>query len=354
MAQQRREIVEKYENGLQESGCKTVILTSQTNMDEYGFTNKTAFVPQKPTGLQAKLVEMKSKYREHVWHKMLKKWEAYAYGPQMKNEIYNGIPDLLRGRVWSRLLGIQEHKELQNGVYEDMLKQGLETSNFLSQIDLDINRTYREHVIFKAQYGLGHKQLFHVLAAYSVYNPEVGYCQGMSELAAVLFMYIYNEEDVFWALTILMSKRKYDMHNFFLPKFPKLLLVQAHHDKILQKFLPKLSKHMAKSGISAGMYTVQWFLRCFLDSLPFPLAMRLWDIWMFEGEKLQIAMSYNILKLHSDQLIKLELAGVMELLQRELPKSFCFTDDHVIESLRKCMAELEEVRLSFPSSPPAD
>jgi len=35
--------------------------------------------------------------------------------------------------------------------------------------------------------------LFHVLAAYSMYNTEVGYCQGMSEIAALLLMYM-NEE----------------------------------------------------------------------------------------------------------------------------------------------------------------
>jgi hypothetical protein len=35
--------------------------------------------------------------------------------------------------------------------------------------------------------------LFHVLAAYSVYNTEVGYCQGMSEIAALILMYT-NEE----------------------------------------------------------------------------------------------------------------------------------------------------------------
>lgn len=32
-----------------------------------------------------------------------------------------------------------------------------------------------------------------MLAAYSVYNTEVGYCQGMSEIAALLLMYL-NEE----------------------------------------------------------------------------------------------------------------------------------------------------------------
>ena len=38
--------------------------------------------------------------------------------------------------------------------------------------------------------------LFHVLAAYSMYNTEVGYCQGMSEIAALLLMYL--NEEVCW------------------------------------------------------------------------------------------------------------------------------------------------------------
>ena len=35
--------------------------------------------------------------------------------------------------------------------------------------------------------------MFYVLAAYSMYNSEVGYCQGMSQVAAILLMYM-NEE----------------------------------------------------------------------------------------------------------------------------------------------------------------
>ena len=37
------------------------------------------------------------------------------------------------------------------------------------------------------------QMLFHVLAAYSMYNTEVGYCQGMSEIAALLLMYLSEE-----------------------------------------------------------------------------------------------------------------------------------------------------------------
>jgi len=51
--------------------------------------------------------------------------------------------------------------------------------------------------------------LFHVLAAYSMYNTEVGYCQGMSQIAALLLMY-FNEEVCLVCLThfvICLSER---------------------------------------------------------------------------------------------------------------------------------------------------
>ena len=44
----------------------------------------------------------------------------------------------------------------------------------LRQIDLDVNRTYRNHLMFRDRYGGGQQNLFHVLAAYSVYNSEIG------------------------------------------------------------------------------------------------------------------------------------------------------------------------------------
>ena len=45
-----------------------------------------------------------------------------------------------------------------------------------------------------------------------MYNQEIGYCQGMSQIAALLLIYLNEEEDAFWALSALMSDRKYAMH----------------------------------------------------------------------------------------------------------------------------------------------
>ena len=57
--------------------------------------------------------------------------------------------------------------------------------------------------------------MFYVLAAYSMYNMEVGYCQGMSVLAGLLLLYM-DEEEAFWGLSVLLTDKKYTMHGMLL------------------------------------------------------------------------------------------------------------------------------------------
>ncbi|CAB1323650.1 unnamed protein product, partial [Coregonus sp. 'balchen'] len=191
--------------------------------------------------------------------------------------------------------------------------------------------------------------LFHVLAAYSVYNTEVSYCQGMSQVAAILLMYL-NEEDAFWALSQLLTNNKHAMHGFFIPGFPKLQRYQAHHEQILSKLLPKLKKHLDREQMSNGIYTTKWFLQCFIERTPFTLTLRLWDIYILEGERILTAMAYTTLKIHKKHLLKLPLEDLREFLQERLSSSFFLPDDVVVEQLQAAMAELRKMKLDLPPS----
>ena len=122
--------------------------------------------------------------------------------------------------------------DVQEGKYQEMKELARLHSPDIRQIDLDVNRTYRNHSMFRERYNNRQQDLFHVLAAYSMYNSEVGYCQGMSQIAALLLMYLDEEEEAFWALSQLMVDRKYNMHGFFIPQFPRLMRFQEHHDKV--------------------------------------------------------------------------------------------------------------------------
>ena len=55
-------------------------------------------------------------------------------------------------------------------------------------IQRDLNRTFPEHSFFKESNGLGQEGLLNILKAYSIYDREVGYCQGSPFITGLLLM----------------------------------------------------------------------------------------------------------------------------------------------------------------------
>jgi hypothetical protein len=94
--------------------------------------------------------------------------------------------------------------------------------------------------------------------------------------------------------------------------------------------------------METGIYILKWFLQCFLDRIPFSLTIRVWDLYLLEGESIMIAMAYNILKLHSKSLMKMGMDELMDYFQKKLQKDFGYDSDFVIETaLKESLEELE-------------
>ncbi|XP_009672661.2 USP6 N-terminal-like protein [Struthio camelus] len=351
IAQERAEIVAKYEKGRQEG--TQIDPWEDADFTLYKVTDRFGFLHEQELPTRTALEE-KQKHQEiervDKWLKMLKKWGKYRNSDKMYRRVYKGIPLQVRGQVWSLLLDVEKMKKENEGKYEKMKEQAKSFSSEVKQIDLDVNRTFRNHIMFRDRYGVKQQALFHVLSAYSVYNTEVSYCQGMSQIAAILLMYL-NEEDAFWALAQLLTNQRHAMHGFFIPGFPKLQRFQAHHEQILSKLFPKLKKHMDKEQMTTGIYTTKWFLQCFIDRTPFTLTLRLWDIYILEGERVLTAMAYTILKLHKKRLLKMSLEDLREFLQEKIAASLQYEDDAVIEQLQMSMTELRKMKFDLP--PPA-
>ncbi|KAM3859271.1 USP6 N-terminal-like protein [Diretmus argenteus] len=347
LEQERAEIVSKYDKG------KDAIVEpwEDTDFHLYKVIDRFGFRHEKELPFHDS-VEEKQKHTEvertSKWLKMLKSWDKYKNSEKLMRRIYKGIPLQLRGEVWCLLLDIPKIKEEKKDFYEKLKVRARGLSPDIRQIDLDVNRTYRDHIMFMHRYDVKQQALFHVLTAYSMYNTEVGYCQGMSQITALLLMYM-NEEDAFWALVKLLSGQKHAMHGFFVPGFPKLMRFQEHHDRILKKMMPKLKQHLDNQEVFTSLYTMKWFFQCFLDRTPFTLTLRIWDIYILEGERVLTAMSYTVLKLHKKHLLKLSMEELVEFLQVSLSKDFFFEDDFVVEQLQNSMTELRRAKLELPA-----
>uniref|UniRef100_A0AC34F2Y6 Rab-GAP TBC domain-containing protein n=1 Tax=Panagrolaimus sp. ES5 TaxID=591445 RepID=A0AC34F2Y6_9BILA len=91
-------------------------------------------------------------------------------------------------------------------------------------------------------------------------------------------------------------------------------------------------------------YLTKWWLGCFLDRVPFSLALRIWDVFLYYGDSVLIAMGYNIMRLHQKTLQKLSKEKCLEYIQFGLAKDFGFSNDETMKSLKKC---LDTIRVNF-------
>ncbi|XP_075990549.1 USP6 N-terminal-like protein isoform X2 [Anticarsia gemmatalis] len=351
-SEERERIFQRYERG-RENLVGQIDPWEDPEFEEYHKTDRYGFIhderlPQK-TGPQKVNIEVE---REKKWVKMLGNWDTSATKEKLHRRIYKGIPNSLRIKVWCKLMDVNRVKSANPGKFQEMLKLAKQWSTDVRQIDSDVNRQFREHQFYRERYSEKQCSLFNVLCAYSMYNSEVGYCQGMSGLAGVLLMYM-DEEDAFWALAVLLSDKKYAMHGLYIEGFPKLTRFLEHHDKILTKFMPKLKHHFDKFGLDAILYSLKWFFVCFVERVPFSLCLRVWDIYLLDGERVVTAMAYTILKLHKKAIMKLnDMDLIVNYIQVKLHKDFGFEDDIVIYHLERSMEELKRAKLDYPGPPP--
>ncbi|NXR79434.1 US6NL protein, partial [Pycnonotus jocosus] len=342
LAQERAEIVAKYDRGREGAQIEP---WEDADYHLYKVTDRFGFLHPEELPVHDVVIE-KQKHleieRTAKWLKMLKSWEKYKNSEKFHRRIYKGIPLQLRGQIWCLLLDVPKMKEEMKDFYNKLKSQARGSSPDIRQIDLDVNRTYRDHIMFRDRYGVKQQSLFHVLAAYSIYNTEVGYCQGMSQITALLLMYM-NEEDAFWALVKLLSGPKHAMLCCCLGF--SVFMFQPGLFKLIFQLLCCLQD---SQDMPTSFYTTKWFFQCFLDRTPFTLSLRIWDIYILEGERILTAMSYTILKLHRKHLMKLQMEELVEFLQESLAKDFFYEDDFVIEQLQNSISELKRAKLDLP------
>uniref|UniRef100_A0A6G3MJ36 Growth hormone-regulated TBC protein 1-A (Trinotate prediction) n=1 Tax=Henneguya salminicola TaxID=69463 RepID=A0A6G3MJ36_HENSL len=82
-------------------------------------------------------------------------------------------------------------------------------------------------------------------------------------------------------------------NNFPLLKyFNSVLLSQLRYR------IPILVRHFDKIGYDITITTTKWFLCLFVQSLPFQLVARLWDVIIFEGSYLIICIAIALIAYH--------------------------------------------------------
>ncbi|XP_066056548.1 TBC1 domain family member 16 isoform X5 [Chamaea fasciata] len=163
---------------------------------------------------------------------------------------FGGIDISIRGEVWPFLLHyysyestseerealrLQKRKEYFEIQEKRLSMTPDEQKDFWRQVqftvDKDVVRTDRSNQFFRGEDNPNVETMRRILLNYAVFNPTIGYSQGMSDLVAPLLAEVLDESDTFWCFVGLMqntifisSPRDEDMEK----QLARSLLYQFH------------------------------------------------------------------------------------------------------------------------------
>ncbi|KAL9545277.1 hypothetical protein MBANPS3_007221 [Mucor bainieri] len=242
-------------------------------------------------------------------------------------KLRSGIPPRVRGLMWQAMSkSASLHLET---VYEQLCK---EKSPHERIIQRDLARTFPRIDMFKQENGQGQSRMKRILESYSLYDPDVGYCQGLAFLVGPLLMNI-PETQSFCVFVRLMET--YEMRSMFTLNMEGLQLRLYQFSSLLHDIVPKLAHYLDSLAIHPAMYASQWFLTLFAYAFPIPLIERIYDIIFAEGAAETIMrVAIAMLKRSEDALLYQVNSEFEDVLDFITSKKLCnpYTDNygHVI------------------------
>jgi len=202
----------------------------------------------------------------------------------------------LRGEVWKFLLGYYrwedthaKRKELHQAKVDDYYRMKLQwrtlcveqESRFAAYkqrkdlIEKDVNRTDRTVGYYSGDNNINVGVLRDVLMTYMMFNFDLGYVQGMSDLLAPILYVLNNEVDAFWCFAAYMERVNL---NFELDQSGiKAQLNQLR--TLLHAVDPHLASYLDTRDSGNLFFCFRWLLVLFKREFSYPQILRLWEVF---------------------------------------------------------------------------
>ncbi|KAG8390651.1 hypothetical protein BUALT_Bualt01G0105800 [Buddleja alternifolia] len=215
--------------------------------------------------------------------------------------VQGGVPMALRGELWQAFVGVRarraekyyqnllasdtnvesRNKKLEDKNPESNVKCVDVPEKWKGQIEKDLPRTFPGHPALDED---GRNALRRLLTAYARHNPSVGYCQAMNFFAGLLLL-LMPEENAFWTLIGILDDY---FDGYYSEEMMESQVDQLVFEELVREKFPKLVNHLDYLGVQVAWVTGPWFLTIFMNMLPWESVLRVWDVLLFEGNRVML------------------------------------------------------------------
>ncbi|KAK4284043.1 hypothetical protein QN277_000925 [Acacia crassicarpa] len=276
--------------------------------------------------------------------------------------VRGGVPMALRGELWQAFVGVKARRvdkyyqsllTPKNDSASKMDQQSMQSTDkdgkanvdsmcvpekWKGQIEKDLPRTFPGHPALDED---GRNALRRLLTAYARHNPSVGYCQAMNFFAGLLLL-MMSEENAFWTLVGILDDY---FDGYYSEEMIESQVDQLVFEDLVRERFPKLVNHLDYLGVQVAWVTGPWFLSIFMNMLPWESVLRVWDVLLFEGNRVMLfRTALALMELYGPALVTTKDAGDAITLLQSLTGS-TFDSSQLV--LTACMGyqNVNEVRL---------
>jgi len=257
----------------------------------------------------------------HAWEGFLAASDPVPDRASVRAAVGFGIPRSKRGEAWQLMAKMSKAKAPSADKFPSLT---MPYSNLKAQLTshqhailIDLGRTFPSHPYFSGALGPGQLGLFNMLKAYSLLDPEVGYCQGLPFSCGLLLMHL-DEEPAFRLLSHLMLTE--GLREMFHPEMGGLQVAMYQLTRLLAETHPSLYRQLDQLEVDPSLYATPWFLTLFAAHFPLGFVARVFDLLFFEGADAIIKVSICLLVECEEELLACEnLEELMNVLKTSLP-----------------------------------
>ncbi|XP_024960575.1 ecotropic viral integration site 5 protein homolog [Cynara cardunculus var. scolymus] len=241
--------------------------------------------------------------------------------------VQGGVPMALRGELWQAFVGVKA-RHIKN-YYQNLLLSDSKNDNSVEhqisevdeaskllktdsidvpekwkgQIEKDLPRTFPGHPALDEG---GRNALRRLLTAYARHNPCVGYCQAMNFFAGLLLL-LMPEENAFWALMGILDDY---FEGYYSEEMIESQVDQLVFEELVRERFPKLVNHLDYLGVQIAWVSGPWFLSIFMNMLPWESVLRVWDVLLFQGNRVMLfRTALSLMELYGPALVTTKDAG---------------------------------------------
>uniref|UniRef100_A0A6V7QYL9 Rab-GAP TBC domain-containing protein n=1 Tax=Ananas comosus var. bracteatus TaxID=296719 RepID=A0A6V7QYL9_ANACO len=238
---------------------------------------------------------------------------------EVENLVRGGLPMAFRGELWQAFVGVRARRV--EGYYEYVTNDetkacnGVASEKWKGQIEKDLPRTFPGHPALDED---GRNALRRLLTAYARHNPSVGYCQAMNFFAA-LFLLLMPEENAFWTLTGIIDDY---FDGYFSEEMIECQVDQLVLEDLVRERFRKLVNHLDYLGVQIAWVAGPWFLSIFMNMLPWESVLRIWDVLLYDGNRVMLfRTALALMELYGPAIVTTKDAGDAVTLLQSLTSS---------------------------------